>query len=765
MALASIGEPAVPALIELIKDSDPELRKAVVGTLAEPRIWQQSWRPSALATKLAPDLEALARDADIQVRIALGNRLAATHCDSDASLALLRILLRDPNAEVRLAAVKAFGSTSTIPAGLRPEILERLKDRDRDVRVAAAVSIPTYDLASPAIINGLLGSLKDTEAHVRAAASQKLSEARYELLVSTVEGRCSQEIYTSAALARNPNAYAALKSAMADPNGRVRAAAASLLPVFPSETATSIPLLLDRLEDPVESVRGASVAALARFGPAVPQGAMRGLLALLTDPSELAVEGATISTHAARALAAIGGEAKAKMLRILINQLNSLDETVRQRARQILIVLREKVIHEMIQTLADRRSTRCVQIEVLWVLNAVMSGPSPGPPVVLWSAEKPPGPEVLAMVPVLRSLTREGNAEVRLAALGILVRIDPQSNEAPTQYFAYLREGQNEDLESQWLYGILRPGMIPELIEGLNDEDPKIRLGTANALGRMAHWLAEVERSDQTDAAKPAAVRSEASARRQRLKVQAAHALLSALKDPDARVRWIAAETLGVLEVEAETAIPLLIAMAKSDKKLVLVEDPVAIRSFEEEGQEYLLGPGKPGGDPVRIAAAPGSGFLRRRSGPGGPGPRSIPPRSGSPRPLVRGRGPRAHRTGREGGRPGTHRGAAVARHRTRRRARRGHGRRTDPSDSGRGPEKGRSRGPRRHSGPDPGSDWSRFPRSHRSDAGPRRDRSRCGRRRPGADPPHDSRPGHRHDGDLSDRPRADWLACDSGPD
>ncbi len=77
--------------------------------------------------------------------------------------------------------------------------------------------------------------------------------------------------------------------------------------------------------------------------------------------------------------------------------------------------------------------------------------------------------------------------------------------------------------------------------------------------------------------------------------------LVPALQDADDRVRWIAAETLGVLAVEAKTVIPLLIAMLKSETKRIAVDDEyVAIRSFDEPA--CRLGPNKQG-DPIRIAA------------------------------------------------------------------------------------------------------------------------------------------------------------------
>ena len=137
-----------------------------------------------------------------------------------------------------------------------------LKDPERGVRIEAATWIPYQDLAAPAFIDALLEMLKDPAASIRGAAAQKLRQTRFSQRLWIRQGQLAERTYTSAALAGSPTAFAVLKSALCDPEPPVRAAAASLLPLWQRETEILIPLLTDRLKDPDASVRGEVAAAL-----------------------------------------------------------------------------------------------------------------------------------------------------------------------------------------------------------------------------------------------------------------------------------------------------------------------------------------------------------------------------------------------------------------------------------------------------------------------------------------------------------------------
>ncbi len=375
--LVAIGDPAVPALIDLLKAPDPLVRKAVVEALARLPWTTRMGRPTRIARQLEPLLDSLANDPDLGVRIALMNMLVFQQNPSEATIAGLELLSRDPNPGVRLALVRTLGQTGTIPAALRPDYLTLLKDPERDVRIQAATWLPYRDLAAPAFIDALLEMLKDPAAPIRTAAAQKLRQAHYSQQVWNPQGQLSLRTYTSVALARCPTAFGVLKSALADPESGVRAVAASLLPIWKAEAATLIPLLTDRLKDPVPSVRGESAEALVPFGPAV-QNATRTLLAILADPGVQGNEAMPIAVSAARALEAIGGTAKDKMLRILLAQLNSLDQPTRNRACWVLQNLGTNLSRELFRTFVDPRTTRQVQVELMGTVSGLVAQ-SPGP--------------------------------------------------------------------------------------------------------------------------------------------------------------------------------------------------------------------------------------------------------------------------------------------------------------------------------------------------------------------------------------------------
>src|SRR5262245_31334386 len=80
-------------------------------------------------------------------------------------------------------------------------------------------------------------------------------------------------------------APATLRAALGDPDPRVRAAVAWLLPVFKGEAAVSVPLIMARLKDPDADVRRVAGEALSRFGPAA-KDATPALLEALSDPDE-----------------------------------------------------------------------------------------------------------------------------------------------------------------------------------------------------------------------------------------------------------------------------------------------------------------------------------------------------------------------------------------------------------------------------------------------------------------------------------------------
>ena len=613
--------------MDLLSRPDPAVRKTVVGGLV--RIpWTTGFgRTTRIAKTLESRLQAMACDPDLGVRIALTNQLVALRSDSEGTIAAIRTLARDPNPGVRIAVIRALGQSGAIREPLRPAYLRLLEDEDPGVRIEAATYIPHGELTRRAFIDVLLKMLKDPSARIRVATALKLSQADYRQQFWDAESRLSNRHYTSAALLQSPTALAVLKSAVNDSDPDVRASSVKLLNLWPGEAATLIPIVIERLKEPSANVRAEAALTLASFGPAS-EGATRTLLASLADPGTTDAQAAMqIAIASARALEAIGGVAKAKMFRMLLAQINSLDELTRNRAVGAIHNLGDAVRREVLQTFADPRTTRRVQIELLGTLFGYVG--------------REPGPEFQAMAPILRTLIRDEELQIAQTAINLLTRIDPAAPEAVALFFAGLRDGLNQQQKNQWIYQILGPDMIPLLAAGLGDDNPEIRVETARSLSYQAQNLAQLRRFERSQASPSIAGRANALARRRRfgrnqgslsiasqaadrerrdrLTSQAVRIFIAALKDPDVRVRWIATFALGELESEAETVVPKLIEMAKNATELVPVGDLIQFRPFADRGQYYFLGPSRKGGDPLRIAALQALGAFGRAAAPAVP--------------------------------------------------------------------------------------------------------------------------------------------------
>ena len=176
------------------------------------------------------------------------------------------------------------------------------------------------------------------------------------------------------------------------------------------------------------------ISAPRRAGPSAPcwrswpgrmTSASPRMAAAFDEDPDCEGHGREASINAARALAAIGGEAKAKMFRLLMAQLNSLEEQPRYRAIQIITHTNLNIDAEIIRTLSDQRSPRRVKAELLKVLS-----PSSRPHgYARRIVRNVPRTEVLATVPGLRVLARDGESAVRGEALALLDVIDPPQEE------------------------------------------------------------------------------------------------------------------------------------------------------------------------------------------------------------------------------------------------------------------------------------------------------------------------------------------------
>ena len=463
------------------------------------------------------------------------------------------------------------------------------------MRLTAARAIP-QDLGRAGVIDGLLGALKDPDPRVRAAVATKLRPGEVNLpgdRPATPYGDL-HEHGPGPSSGRGPSPVRALDDSRPVVRGRGGASLARL----PRRGGDRDPAPDGSAPrpGPDRSSRGRRCPRRVRPGSESP----RLLLGILANPDDGSEESRLTSFNAARALAAIGGDARAKMLRLLTGQLNSLDDTTRQRAEHIVNELRPRVTDELFRVLSDPRSPQHVRVEVLGILFGFLRDGSSRQLL----AARLHDCTMRTAVPALRSLALDEDAEVRCMALSLLAFAEPANTKASASFLESIRNGDGPDLEGIWTAFILQPAMIPAPGPGPGgpgDQGPDRDRERPDEPGRSA--IAGIpgrgqRQREARDRGAPAR-RTAASARASR-PPSPTPTTASAGSRPRA---WARSRT------RRRRRSPALIGLIKTGTNGVPSED-VEPRSFREWGQEYFLGKDDKGDDLLRVAAIQGlAGF------------------------------------------------------------------------------------------------------------------------------------------------------------
>jgi HEAT repeat protein len=174
-AMARIGPPAVPRLLQLLKEGDPEVRVGAITSLRDMQTDHHSLE--SIAGDVAIPLAEALKDEDSWVRNCAGSTLSCLGAKAAPALSKLLALLEHERATTRIEAIEILRVLG--PPAVSP-LIRMLGDVDPRIRAAAATSLggdPFSSRSGTDVFDPLLRALKDKDASVRAAAVESLGSA------------------------------------------------------------------------------------------------------------------------------------------------------------------------------------------------------------------------------------------------------------------------------------------------------------------------------------------------------------------------------------------------------------------------------------------------------------------------------------------------------------------------------------------------------------------------------------------------------------
>lgn len=308
--LGGKAESAIPALVELLGDADPQVRVAAIESLVQIR------REPKL---VSPALVKTLGDTSPEVRVAAATALGNLRWEAEQTVPALIAALKDasPIVRARAAIGLSFGDVKKYPnaaAAALPVLVDATKTATMQIRAEAAAALGRVAGDQPdAAVPALVACLADPEPQVRMNAIGGLAQlgpkaqaalpALKELLADNapaVSARAPRAIVTI-----DPEkGPATLVAALKDKNPLVRAAVAEGLGEMP-RSEESVAALAGALKDRDREVRYRAVRSLVRMGMAAKPAVADLTLVLTGDNNYL------IRTAAAEALGQIGPDAAA----------------------------------------------------------------------------------------------------------------------------------------------------------------------------------------------------------------------------------------------------------------------------------------------------------------------------------------------------------------------------------------------------------------------------------------------------------------------
>jgi len=553
-AIVQLGSNAVPALIDVLRDDDPEIRRAACTVLG------QIGNPTAVS-ELAKRLQDWVSDVRIAACTALGQ-------------------IRDPSAVTALIAC-----------------LDK-----RDISEAAANAL--VQIGKPAV-PALTKALTSSKNNVRSAACTVLGKigdpSAVPALIACLDQWDISEAAANALVQIGKPAVPALIEALTSPSNPVRIAACTALGQIGDPAA--VPKLMKHLQDPAFNVRIAACTALGQIGDpsAVPaliaslddrdiSEAVTNALVQIGKPAVLAlIEALTSPSNRVRraactALGEIGDPDAVPALRV--------HAEIMEEAQQALAMLggTSMALQEAVRMLAEQSlwGVLCRALTSDLVRDAIVQLGSNAVPALM-EALCDNNPKIRSAactalgqigdntaVPKLIKCLNDNAIYVRIAACTALGQIGDPS--AVPALIACLDQQDVSEAAANALVQIGKPA-VPALIETLTNPSERVRIAACTALGQIRD-------------------------------ASAAHALIACLDKRD--ISKVAANALVQI---GKPAVPALIEALKSENDFVRraacialgqIGDPAAVSELAKCLQDSVID--------IRIAACSALGQIRDAS-------------------------------------------------------------------------------------------------------------------------------------------------------
>jgi HEAT repeat protein len=573
------GDDVVRALRQACRDADAEVRasaKLVLARIYEPAIRRllaeyDEVRPDRSryhnggrsVSEIKRDLVAIGSPTVPALYEALkGNdatfaREILVEIDADAMPALIDEFKKDHWFKRRGQATKCVSWLGPAAKDAVPELIGALNDQDAAVRFDAAIALGKIDPTAKDTVPVLVDALKDRDTSVRRAAAEALdgigpaAKDAVPALIDALKDQNASERFMAASVlvAIGPaakDAVPALIDALRDERDReayetprgwyadiAQSRAANALGEIGAPAKDAVPALHDALKDQHASVRCAAVRALSRISPP-DDAAVSALIRALEDQDEDVQRAATESigrTGAGARDAVPPLEIAVRALRGTSND-QKKSESVRLAAAMSLIRIgnsdREAIraLHEL-----------CKSGKTHEIRGTALSG--------LIAARH---------VPALVALIRHGGEELRHSGA-----------QGPALYWDasgfpwYGEELRRSAAEGLGKVGAPAVAALSALVKDAT-ENRDARCYAAFALGNIGH-----------------------------VGKDAVPALINALKDQDANVRWSAAAALGKIGPAAEDAVPALSDALKDQNGSVRSSAAAALGTIGPAAKDTVL--------------------------------------------------------------------------------------------------------------------------------------------------------------------------------